>query len=186
VFTNYQINTPQLFANIDRTRAEQLGASIQDVLNTMQIYLESLCINNFNKLGRTYQVIAQANKDFRSRPDDLLKLKIRSSSGEMVPLGAMVRLSDATGPESAMRYNAYRSADLNGGAAPGYSTGQAQAAITRILNETLPKGMAFEWTELTYQQILAGNTALLISRSASSLSTWCWLRNTRVCSCRWR
>jgi multidrug efflux pump len=95
-------------------------------------------------------------------PDDVLKLKIRNAAGSMVPLGALVRLSDATGPESAMHYNAYRSADLNGNAAPGYSTGQAQASVTKILRETLPKGFDFEWTELTYQQILAGNTALIV------------------------
>ena len=162
VFSSYQINTPQLFADLDRTKAEQLGVSVQDVFDTMQIYLGSLYINDFNKFGRTYEVIAQADEDYRSVPDDILKLKIRNAAGEMVPLGAMVRLSDATGPESAMRYNAYRSADLNGEAAPGYSTGQAQGAITRILKETLPKGIYFEWTELTYQQILAGNTALLV------------------------
>ncbi len=162
VFSSYQINTPQLFADLDRTKAEQLGVSVQDVFDTMQIYLGSLYINDFNKFGRTYEVIAQADQDYRSVPDDILKLKIRNAAGDMVPLGAMVRLSDATGPESAMRYNAYRSADLNGGAAPGYSTGQAQGAITRILKETLPKGIYFEWTELTYQQILAGNTALIV------------------------
>ena len=162
VFSSYQINTPQLFADLDRTKAEQLGVSVQDVFDTMQIYLGSLYINDFNKFGRTYEVIAQADQDYRSVPDDILKLKIRNAAGEMVPLGAMVRLADVTGPESAMRYNAYRSADLNGGAAPGYSTGQAQGAITRILKETLPKGIYFEWTELTYQQILAGNTALIV------------------------
>jgi multidrug efflux pump len=162
VFSSYQINTPQLFADLDRTKAEQLGVSVQDVFDTMQIYLGSLYINDFNKFGRTYEVIAQADQDYRSVPDDILKLKIRNAAGNMVPLGAMVRLSDATGPESAMRYNAYRSADLNGEAAPGYSTGQAQGAITRILKETLPKGIYFEWTELTYQQILAGNTALIV------------------------
>ena len=162
VFTSYQINTPQIFADLDRTKAQQLGVSAQDVFDTMQIYLGSYYINDFNKFGRTYQVIAQADKQFRSVPDDILKLKIRNAAGAMVPLGAMVRLSAATGPESAMRYNAYRSADLNGGASPAYSTGQAQAAIIRILNETLPKGMSFEWTELTFQQTIAGNTALLV------------------------
>ena len=162
VFSSYQINTPQLFANLDRTKAQQLGVTPQDVFDTMQIYLGSFYINDFNKFGRTYQVIAQADKAFRSKPDDILKLKIRNAAGEMVPLGATVRLSDATGPESAMRYNAYRSADLNGGAAPGFSSGQSQNAITRILKDTLPKGMNWEWTELTFQQEIAGNTALIV------------------------
>ena len=104
----------------------------------------------------------------------------------MVPFGAVVNVSETTGPDSAMRYNGFRAADLNGGAAPGYSTGQAQAAITQILNETLPKGMRFEWTDLTYQQILAGNTALLSSRSACCWSSSCWRRSMKACSCRWR
>ncbi|HEY2341965.1 MAG TPA: efflux RND transporter permease subunit, partial [Chthoniobacteraceae bacterium] len=162
VFSSYQINTPQIFADLDRTKAEQLGVSVQDVFDTMQIYLGSLYINDFNKFGRTYEVIAQADQDFRSSPDDILKLKIRNSANQNVPLGAMIHLRDATGPEAAMRYNAYRSADLNGGPAPGYSSGQAQAAITRILKETLPKGMSFEWTDLNFQEIVAGNTALIV------------------------
>ena len=162
IFTSYQVSTPQLFVDLDRTKAQQLGVGVQDVFDTMQIYLGSLYINDFNKFGRTYQVIAQADKEFRSQPDDILKLKTRNAAGEMVPLGAVVRVTDSTGPESAMRYNAFRSADLNGGAAVGYSTGQAQAAITKILKESLPQGMNFEWTDLTYQQILAGNTAILV------------------------
>ncbi len=162
VFTGYKINVPQLYADLDRTKAMQLGVDVQDVFDTMQIYLGSLYINDFNKFGRTYQVIAQADKEFRSKPEDILKLQTRNVAGQMVPLGAVLNISDTTGPESATRYNAFRSADLNGAPAPGFSSGQAQAAITKILNETLPKGMSFEWTELTYQQILAGNTAIYI------------------------
>jgi multidrug efflux pump len=128
----------------------------------MQIYLGSIYVNDFNKFGRTYQVIAQADTQFRSKPEDILRLKTRNAAGEMVPLGAFLQVSETTGPDSAMRYNGYRSADLNGAPAPGYSSGQAQTAITTILNTTLPKGMNFEWTDLTYQQILAGNTALLV------------------------
>jgi len=161
-FSSYKIGMPQLYADLDRTKAAQLGVDVQDVFDTMQIYLGSLYINDFNRFGRTYQVIAQADKQFRSKPDDILKLQTKNYEGRMVPLGSVLRVSETTGPDSAMRYNAYRSADLNGGPAPGFSTGQAQAAITKILNETLPKGMGFEWTELTYQQILAGNTALLV------------------------
>jgi multidrug efflux pump len=162
VFSSYKIGTPQLFADLDRTKAAQLGVDAQDVFDTMQVYLGSLYINDFNKFGRTYQVIAQADKQFRSKPDDILRLQTRNFEGKMVPLGAVLRVSETTGPDSAMHYNAFRSADLNGGPAPGYSIGQAQQAMTRILNETLPKGMGFEWTELTYQQILSGNTALLV------------------------
>ncbi|HWK47609.1 MAG TPA: multidrug efflux RND transporter permease subunit [Stellaceae bacterium] len=162
IFTSYEINVPQLYADLDRTKAQQLGVDVQDVFDTMQIYLGSLYINDFNRFGRTYKVIAQADKEFRSKPEDVLRIQTRNFEGHMVPLGSMLRVSDTTGPESAMRYNAFRSADLNGGPAPGYSSGQAQQAITRILNETLPKGMNFEWTELTFQQEIAGNTAILV------------------------
>ncbi len=162
IFSSYQINTPQIYADLNRVKASQLGIDVQDVFNTMQIYLGSFYINDFNKFGRTYQVIAQADKQFRSNPSDILTLKARNSQGNMVPLGSVLNISETTGPDSAMHYNAYRSADLNGSPAMGYSTGQAQAAITKILNETLPKGMGFEWTELTYQQILSGNTTLLV------------------------
>ncbi len=162
IFTSYAVNVPQLYADLDRTKARQLGVDVQDVFSAMQIYLGSLYINDFNKFGRTYQIIAQADKEFRSRPDDILRLQTRNFEGKMVPLGAVISITDTTGPESAMRYNAFRSADLNGGPAPGYSSGQAQEAITKILRETLPKGMEFEWTELTYQKEIAGNTAVLV------------------------
>ena len=162
VFSNFNIGVPQLFAHLDRTKAQQLGVNVQDVFDTMQTYLGSIYVNDFNRFGRTYQVIAQADSQFRSRPDDMLRLQVKNVDGQMVPLGALIDVSETTGPDSALRYNGFRSADLNGAPAPGYSTGQAQAAITRILNETLPKGMSFEWTDLTYQQILAGNTALLV------------------------
>lgn len=162
VFSSYNINVPQLFVDLDRTRAQQLGVSIEEVFRTMQIYLGSSYVNDFNQFGRTYQVIAQADKEFRSRPQDILRLQTRNSEGQMVPLGSVVEVKETFGPEVAMRYNAFRSADLNGNPAPGYSSGQAQDEITRILQETLPQGIDFEWTELTYQQILAGNTAIYI------------------------
>jgi multidrug efflux pump len=162
VFTGYNVGVPQLYADLDRTRAMQLGVDVQDVFDTMQVYLGSLYVNDFNKFGRTYQVIAQADKQFRSGPDDILRLQTRNAEGRMVPLGSIVTVSETTGPETAMRYNAFRSADINGVPAPGYSSGQAQAAITKILKETLPKGMGFEWTELTYQQILSGNSTVLV------------------------
>lgn len=162
VFTDYNIGVPQLYADLDRTKAMQLRVNVQDVFDTMQVYLGSYYINDFNKFGRTYQVIAQADRQFRSSPDDILYLKTRNSDGNMVPLGSVMMVKQTTGPETAMRYNAFRSADINGEPAPGYSSGQAQAAITKILNETLPPGMQFEWTDLTYQQVLSGNTAVLI------------------------
>jgi multidrug efflux pump len=162
VFSNFNIGVPQLYADLDRTKAMQLGVNIQDVFDAMQTFLGSIYVDDFNRFGRTYQVIAQADTQFRSTPENILQLKTRNADGQMVPLGAMITVKETTGPDSALRYNGFRSADLNGGAAPGFSSGQAQAAITKILNETLPKGMTFEWTDLTYQQILAGNTALLV------------------------
>jgi multidrug efflux pump len=162
VFSSYKINVPQLYADLDRTRAKQLGLNISEVFDTMQTYLGSIYVNDFNLFGRTYQVIAQADKVFRDSPDDILRLKVRNNEGEMVPLGAVIRISETFGPEAAQRHNAFRAADLNGSAAPGYSSGQAQEAITRILEDTLPPGMQFEWTELTYQQILAGDTTTLV------------------------
>jgi hydrophobe/amphiphile efflux-1 (HAE1) family protein len=162
IFTSYEINVPQIYADLDRTKARQLGVNVQDVFDALQIYLGSLYVNDFNRFGRTYQVIAQADKEFRSHPDDILRLRTRNFAGQMVPLGAMVQVSDTTGPESAMRYNGFRSADLNGGPAPGYSSGQAQQAIAQILKETLPASMQYEWTELTFQQEIAGNTAIIV------------------------
>lgn len=162
VYSNFGINYPQLFTDVNRAKAQQLGIPIDEVFRTMQIYLGSLYINDFNQFGRTYQVIAQADKQFRDTPDDIIALKTRSASGQMVPLGAIVDVQETFGPEKAARYNAFRSADINGDANAGYSSGQAQDAITQILEDTLPPGMAFEWTELTYQQVLAGNTAVFI------------------------
>ena len=162
VFSNFSTGVPQLFAHLDRTKAQQLGVDVQDVFSTMQTYLGSVYVNDFNRFGRTYEVIAQADTPFRAKPADIAQLKVRNNAGEMVPLGSLVTVSETTGPDTAMRYNGFRAADLNGGPAPGYSSGQAQAAITKILDETLPKGMRYEWTDLTYQQILSGNTALLV------------------------
>jgi multidrug efflux pump len=162
VFSNFNTGMPQLFAHVDRTKAQQLGVDVQDVFDTMQTYLGSVYVDDFNRFGRTYEVIAQADTPFREKPEDILQLKARNQAGQMVPLGSIVNVSETTGPDTAMRYNGFRAADLNGGPAPGYSTGQAQAAISNILDETLLKGMTYEWTDLTYQQILAGDTALLV------------------------
>jgi hydrophobe/amphiphile efflux-1 (HAE1) family protein len=162
IFSTYKNNVPQLNVDLDRTKAMQLGVPIEDVFQTMQIYLGSLYINDFNKFGRTYQVIAQADSQFRAKTDDISNLRVRNINGELIPIGSFVNITDTTGPESTTRYNGFRSADLSGGPTPGVSSGQAEAAITKILEETLPKGMTFEWTELKYQQILAGNTAVLV------------------------
>ncbi|MDB5606820.1 MAG: transporter, hydrophobe/amphiphile efflux family [Bradyrhizobium sp.] len=162
LFTSYQINVPQLYADIDRTKARQLNVPVTSVFETMQIYLGSLYVNDFNKFGRTYSVRVQADAKYRARADDVGLLKVRSDSNEMVPLSTLLKVKESSGPERAMRYNGFLTADLNGGAAPGYSTGQAQAAVERVAAETFPKGIGFEWTELTYQEIIAGNSSLIV------------------------
>ncbi len=162
MYSNYKINVPQLYADVDRTKAKQLGLNVKDVFDTMQVYLGSLYVNDFNQFGRTYQVIAQADAEFRNTASAALNLKVRNVNGDMVPLGSVLRMEESYGPESATHYNGYLAADFNGNAAPGYSSGQAQDAISEILAETLPPGMVFEWTDLTYQQVLAGNTAVII------------------------
>jgi multidrug efflux pump len=162
LFSSYEINVPQLKADIDRTKVKQLGVNINDVYTAMQVYLGSLYINDFNKFGHTYQVIAQADAPFRSHVEDILNIKVRSASGAMIPLGSMMSVENSFGPDRSMRYNLYRAADINGGPAPGVSTNEAQDELVNIIKSTLPKGMDYEWTDLTYQQILAGNTAIYI------------------------
>jgi multidrug efflux pump len=162
LFSSFQMNVPQLFADLDRTKARQLRIPVTDVFDTLQIYLGSLYVNDFNRFGRTYSVRVQADAPFRARSDDVGNLKVRAGSGEMVPLSALVNVRQTAGPERAMRYNGFLSADINAAAAPGYSSGQAQDAATRIAAETLPKGFAFEWTDLTYQEFIAGNSGLWV------------------------
>ncbi|MBL8482276.1 MAG: multidrug efflux RND transporter permease subunit [Rhodocyclaceae bacterium] len=162
LFSSYQVNVPQLYADLDRTKARQLGVPVTEVFDTMQIYLGSLYVNDFNKFGRTYSVRVQADAPFRARAEDVGQLKVRSNAGDMVPLSALLKVEQSFGPERAMRYNGFLSADISGGAAPGYSSGQARAAVERIAAETLPPGIGYEWTELTYQEILAGNSAVWV------------------------
>ncbi|MBB3381417.1 MULTISPECIES: efflux RND transporter permease subunit [Rhizobium] len=162
IFSSFQINVPQLFADLDRAKAEQLGVSVTDVFQTLQIYLGSLYVNDFNAFGRTYSVRVQADAKFRAQPEDIGQLKVRSASGQMIPLSALLKVDATTGPERTNRYNGFLAADINGGPAPGFSSGQAQAAIEKILHETLPPGIDFEWTDLTYQQILAGNSSVVV------------------------
>ncbi|ODS51378.1 MAG: multidrug efflux RND transporter permease subunit [Agrobacterium sp. SCN 61-19] len=162
IFSSFQVNVPQLFADLDRVKAQQLGVSVTDVFQTLQIYLGSLYVNDFNAFGRTYSVRVQADAEFRAKPEDIGQLKLRSSSGEMIPLSALLKVETSTGPERTTRYNGFLAADINGGPAPGYSSGQAQAAMEKILVDTMPPGIDFEWTDLTYQQILAGNSSIIV------------------------
>src|SRR5690606_37183632 len=162
VYSTYQVNVPQIRVEVDRVKVKQQDVSITDVFQTLQAYLGSAYVNDFNRFGRTYRVVVQADAQFRNDIDDILQLKTRNASGEMVPLGSMVTLERSFGPDFVERYNAYRSADITGNAGAGHSSGESQAAITRILDETLPPGMTYEWTELAYQQQTASGTALLV------------------------
>jgi multidrug efflux pump len=162
VFSMFTVNKPQLDAEIDRVKAKTQGVPLQNLFETMQVYLGSLYVNDFNRFGRTFQVIAQADAKFREHPEDLTRLKTRNAAGQMVPLGALVRVKETHGPDRAMRYNGYPAAEINGGPAPGFSSGQAEAAMAKLVGENLPPGMQMEWTELTYQRILAGNTAIYV------------------------
>jgi multidrug efflux pump len=162
VFSGYQINVPQLFADVDRVKAKQLGVPLAEINQTLQINLGSLYVNDFNQFGRTYQVRVQADAPFRSQREQIAQLKVRSDKGEMIPLSSLMKVKDTYGPDRVQRYNGYVAAELNGGPAPGVSSGQAQAAMEEIVKATLPKGVSYEWTDLTYQDILAGNTMLYV------------------------
>jgi multidrug efflux pump len=162
VFSMFTVNKPQIDAEIDRVKAKTQGVPLQNLFETMQVYLGSLYVNDFNRFGRTFQVIAQADAKFREHPEDITRLKTRNAAGQMVPLGALVHVKETHGPDRAMRYNGYPAAEINGGPAPGFSSGQAEAAMAKLASENLPPGMRMEWTELTYQRILAGNTAVYV------------------------
>lgn len=162
IFSSYQVNVPQLELDIDRTKAKQQAVSLDQIFQTLQTYMGSTYVNDFNRFGRTYQVNMQADEAFRQSPQQISQLKVPNVNGDMIPLGSFINVSQSAGPDRVMHYNGFTTAEINGSPAPGVSTGQAQAAIEKILAETLPIGMTYEWTELTYQQILAGNTGLLV------------------------
>jgi multidrug efflux pump len=162
LFSSFQVSVPQIQADVDRERVKSYGVSLTDVFETLQVYLGSLYVNDFNRFGRTYQVNAQAESAFRLQPEQIRRLETRNARGEMVPLGSLVTVSRSYGPDQVMHYNGYPAAEINGGPSPGYSSGQAQAAIANVLQAQLPAGMTFEWTELAYQELLAGNTMLLV------------------------
>lgn len=151
-YTFYSSETPQLFADIDRTRVQQLDVPLSNVFDALQIYLGSLYVNDFNYLGRTYRVTAQAEAEFRDDPEDVLQLRTRSAGGAIVPLGTLVEMKERLGPDRVVRYNLYPSADLTAISFPGTSTGQTMATMERLATETLPQGISFEWTDLAYQE----------------------------------
>jgi len=162
LFSTYTVNTPQLDAEVDREKAKTEGVPLGNLFDTLQVYLGSLYVNDFNDFGRTYEVIAQADSQFREHPDYIARLKTRNDRGQMVPLGTLVKVTETHGPDRVMRYNGYPAAEINGGPAPGYSSGQAEVAMANIAQANLPRGMSYEWTDLTFQRILAGNTTIYV------------------------
>lgn len=162
VFTGYQIAVPQLFADLDREKAKAQGIAISDVFETMQAYLGSIYVNDFNRFGRTFQVTMQAEAKRRLNAEDVLTLRTRNAAGNMVALANVLSVRDTIGPDRVTRYNGYPAAELNGGPAAGISSGAAMDDIAAIAARELPAGTAIEWTELSFQQKEAGNTGLLV------------------------
>ena len=161
VFTLFNTSTPQIYADIDRTKAEMLGVPIMRFFDTLSIYMGSTFVNDFNILGRTYRVTAQADNPFRLTQRDVENLRTRSVAGDMVPLGAVATFREITGPYRVPRYNLFPAAEVQGATQPGFSTGQAIAAMEKIVAADLPSGFGFEWTEIALQEKIAGNTAAI-------------------------
>jgi hydrophobe/amphiphile efflux-1 (HAE1) family protein len=159
VFSLFENSTPQLYLDIDREKAQMLGISVPDVFGALQTYVGSYYVNDFNLLGRTFRVTAQADSPFRLDPTDVLQLRVRNAGGGTVPLGSFTTFTDTTGPYRVPRYNLYPAAEVDGIPAPGYSQGQAIDAMQQLAARTLPPGFSYEWTNLAFQQLRAANTA---------------------------
>jgi multidrug efflux pump subunit AcrB len=160
LFSGSRTSTPWLYLDIDRTKCLALGVAVSDVFNTLQVYLGSYYVNNFNNFGRTWQVVVQADREFRDRVDEIGKLQVKSSQGYMVRLGTLLDVHDTSGPVLLLRYNLYSAAAVTGNPAPGTSSGQAIRLVQQVADQELPRSMAYDWTELSYLQLQAGNTAL--------------------------
>jgi hydrophobe/amphiphile efflux-1 (HAE1) family protein len=160
VFSLFETSTPQIYLDIDRTKAQLLGINVSDVFSALQIYLGSAYVNDFNLFGRTFRVVAQAQADERMDTKDVLAIRVRNSNGDAVPLGTFTTVRNISGPYRVPRYNLYPAAELDGAAAPGYSQGQAMEIMEKLAAETLPDGFSYEWTTLAFQQLRAGNTAI--------------------------
>ena len=162
MFSPFSTGTPSVYADIDREKAEKLGVTPQKVFEAMQVYLGSAYINDFNYLGRTYQVTAQADGRFRETTEDIARLKTRNASGAMVPIGSVARMHEITDPYRVPRYDLFPAAEVQGGVAPGYPSSYGLAVMERLAAERLPDGIGYEWTDLAYQQKTAGDTAILV------------------------
>ena len=162
LFSSFRADTPWLFLDIDRTAAKMKGVSMAEVFNTLQVYLGSLYVNDFNRFGRTWQVNVQADANYRKQIEDLQQLRIRNNQGKMVPFGTLAQVRDKSGPAMIMRYNMYLAAAINGNPAPGVSSGQAIARMESAARKDLPRSMHLEWTELALLELETGNTAMRV------------------------
>jgi HAE1 family hydrophobic/amphiphilic exporter-1 len=161
-YSTFRADVPMLYLDINRDKVETLQVAMSELFATLQAQLGSVYINDFNKFGRTWRVMAQAEGDFRNQPSDIVRLYVRSKAGDMVPMSTLAEVETRTGPQIISRYNLFRSADISGGAAPGYSSGQAIAAMEQTAKETLPSGFGYEWTSMSYQEIKAAGQAPII------------------------
>jgi multidrug efflux pump subunit AcrB len=166
-FTLFSTRSPSIYTDIDRVKAQKVGLTPTDVFSTLQVYLGSQYVNDFNYLGRTFQVIAQADGSFRQNAGDISRLKARNASGEMVPIGSVARLTAETAPYRVPRYNLFPAAEVQGVAAPGVATGTALKRMEELAHEVLPRGIGFEWTELAFQQQEQGTPTLLVFGAAA-------------------
>jgi len=160
VFSLFETSTPQLYLDIDRTKAQMLGINVSDVFGALQTYLGSTYVNDFNLLGRTFRVTAQADAPYRLDTKDVLKIRVRNSRGDTVPLGSFTTVRDTSGPYRVPRHNLYPAAELDASTVPGFSQGQAIEALEKLAGENLPQGISYEWTTLAFQQLRAGSTAI--------------------------
>ena len=167
VFTLFSTGSPSVYLDIDRLKAEKLGLTPTDVFSTLQVYLGSQYVNDFNYLGRTYQVRVQADQEFRRNPQDISRLEARNRSGEMVPIGTVAHLRSDTVPYRVPRYNLFPAAEVQGVAAPGVASGAALQRMEELAHQVLPKGIGFEWTDLAYQQQQKGTPTLLVFGAAA-------------------
>ncbi len=159
VFTFFNTSTPQIYLDIDRVRAEKLGVPVREINAALELFLGSAFVNDFNYLGRTFRVTAQADAPYRLTPDDVLRIRVRNQRGEMIPLGTVAKVKDVSGPSRVPRYNLYPAASIQGDVAPGYSSGEVLDKMEQLVEQILPPGFGYEWTEIAYQQKQAGNTA---------------------------
>jgi multidrug efflux pump subunit AcrB len=161
-FTLFRAHVPQLSLELDRTKSKILGIPLNEVFSSVQTYLGSYYVNDFNKYGRTFKVMTQADSQFRTTPEDIKRIQVRTDSGQMVPLSTLATITPTFGPESITRYNLYRTVEIMGSAKPGYSSGQALEAMEDVAQSVLPKNMGFEWTTIAYQEKLSGGQAPLV------------------------